>query len=562
MLPLVLALAGATLPPVFVDGNEVLPDDVYRTVLILASEGEPRTPGVGLVATASTTATSSIAGTVTSTTPSPASNGELPRWARLMRSDREAAAREVRTLVLDFLIASGYELARVEAQVTEDGVHLQIDEGRLDKIIYLREGTLANIELKFALHMPSEVFNRPLLEEKLSALIADSNIIAAHWELVPTQPVAHSGIQVIEPSLIRGLRLLNPGSRYELHIRLERAVAAEGLSIGLGISGQDGFYTKAGYRVGSLLLARDRLEAEARAGFYLTSRPESSRNPLGVSRMQGKLRWSPIPLGFDGVRGYAQVEANLYGRLRDDLAIKNYYFMPIAASAVIEAQIMEAVTLTLGVGAEQRLLFGLDAEEAAQPLLDATEDDQLRFFFALGAKWVLDPKELRADRHHKVSLDMRYLGDGQAERASAITKVYFAYENTISLGWDELRYELHGTHQWGNVPFYDEVSIGDGFLRSGFGTQIYTNRAAAIGVEYRISLSRDTLKFSVFNDVAIYQRLDDLRDEVDYPFADTFGGGLHVLFFDAFQLNTYVGVTVDQVLGLDLGVKLELLKAF
>jgi len=563
VLPVLLSLAAATLPPVIVEGNQVLPDDVYRTVLALSVSGPDaaRTSTIGLTATASAsgTLTTSVAEALTSSvTPTE----QMPRWAQMASVDPEAAAAEVRAVVLDFLIASGYELARVQARVTSDGVVLDIDEGQLDKVIFLREGTLANIELRFALHLPSEVFNRPLLEEKLAKLIADSDITAAHWELVPTRPVEHAGIQVEEPRLIRGLRLLNPGAHHELHIRLERSIAREGLDVGLGLSGSDGLFVKAGYRIGDVIFSKDRLHTEARAGFYLGNGPESDRNPLGVSRLRGMVRWSPIPLGFEGIRAFAELDANLFGRRRDDLAIANYYFMPIAASVVIEAQILEGVTMTLGAGGEQRFLFGLDTPEEAQPLIDKTADDDLRFFLTFGAEWILDPKELRADRQHRAALNLRFLGAGQSERAAAITKAYLEYENTISLGWDELRYGFHGAHQWGRVPYYDELSIGDGFLRSGFGTQIYTNRAAAIALEYRISLSRDTLKVSVFNDAAVYQRLDDLREEIDYPFADTFGGGLHVLFFDAFQLNTYVGVTVDQALGLDLGVKVELTRAF
>ena len=108
----------------------------------------------------------------------------------------------------------------------------------------------------------------------------------------------------------------------------------------------------------------------------------------------------------------------------------------------------------------------------------------------------------------------------------------------------------------------EELSIGDGFLRSGFGTQIYLRRAAAGTLEYRMSLSRDTLKVGVFNDFAVYRALDALRAPVEVRVADTFGAGLHVLLFDAFQINSYLGLTVDQALGLDLGVKAELTRAF
>jgi len=532
---ILLCLIAQGMPPVEVEGNEVLPDDVYATVLTLSS---------------ATSSTSTSAG------------GAEPAWVKQSRTDPKAAAEVVKGLVLDFLRASGYELARVEAQVSPSQVYLHVDEGRLDKIIFLREGTFANIELKFAVYLPSEVFNRPLLEEKLNALVADSNVIAAHYELVPTRPVEHAGIQVKEPRIIRGLRLLNPGSHHELHIRLERRVKRAGFNLGLGFSGSEGFYGKAGFREGGVILPGDRLEVGTRAGFYLGDSISSSRNPFGISRAQGKLRWSPLPLGFDDVRTFLVVDANLYGRKRDDLSILNYYYIPISGGLVFDAVILDSLNLSLGGGVEQRFLTGVDDGEQPLAVLDVTPTDDLRFYLDFSAELTFNPKELRADRLHRLTLGVRFLGEGTAEGSTAITKATLTYENTHTFGWDELRYGLKAAHFLGSVPFYEEMSIGDGFLRSGFGTQVWVRRAAAISIEYRLSLSRDTLKFSVFNDLTGYERLDERRESNGYAAADTFGAGLHVLLFDAFQINTYLGLTVDQHLGLDLGVKAELTRAF
>ena len=287
-----LCLLAVGTPLITVEGNKVLTDDVYRSVLAL---------GPVVTASTSTTAPPTLA------------------WVPLLESDPEAAARVIREQVQDFLLSSGYDLARVEVEATPAQVTLHVDEGQLDKVIFLREGTLANVELRFALHLPSEIFNRPLLERKLKKLAEDTNITRAYYELVPTRPVEHRGIQVEEPTLIRGLRLLNPGSHHELRIRLERDVPRAGLSLGLGFSGSDGFYGKVGYRAGDLLFRRDRLDTEARVAFYLGDEIQSDRNPFGISHVQGKVRWSPVPLGSDAVRSYLAVDFDLFGRRRNDL---------------------------------------------------------------------------------------------------------------------------------------------------------------------------------------------------------------------------------------------------
>ncbi|MCA9548841.1 MAG: hypothetical protein KC933_02325 [Myxococcales bacterium] len=530
-----LCLLAVGTPLITVAGNKVLTDDVYRSVLAL-----------GPVVTSST-----------STTAPP-----VLAWVPLLDTDPETSARMIQEQVQDFLLSSGYDLAHVEVEAAPAQVILRVDEGQLDKVIFLREGTLANVELRFALHLPGEIFNRPLLERKLKKLAEDTNITRAYYELVPTQPVEHRGIQVEEPTLIRGLRLLNPGSHHELRIRLERDVPRAGLSLGLGFSGSDGFYGKVGYRAGDLLFRRDRLDTEARVAFYLGDEIQSDRNPFGISHVQGKVRWSPVPLGSDAVRSYLAVDFDLFGRRRNDLAILNYYFAPLAGGLVFEAELFSSLTISLGGGYERRMFFGVDDGGEPVPILPLTPDDDTRFFVALGAEWVLNPRELRADRRHRLALRGRFLGKGESAVARPITKVFFEYEDTITFGWDELRFGVRAAHLGGAVPFYEELSIGDGFLRSGFGTQIYLRRAAAGTLEYRMSLSRDTLKVGVFNDFAVYRALDALRAPVEVRVADTFGAGLHVLLFDAFQINSYLGLTVDQALGLDLGVKAELSRAF
>ena len=151
-----LCLLAVGTPLITVEGNKVLTDDVYRSVLAL-----------GPVVTSST-----------STTAPP-----VLAWVPLLDTDPETSARMIQEQVQDFLLSSGYDLAHVEVEAAPAQVILRVDEGQLDKVIFLREGTLANVELRFALHLPGEIFNRPLLERKLKKLAEDTGFqVARFWD--------------------------------------------------------------------------------------------------------------------------------------------------------------------------------------------------------------------------------------------------------------------------------------------------------------------------------------------------------------------------------------------
>src|SRR5207302_9049803 len=58
---------------------------------------------------------------------------DLPAGAKATRE----RARSVASRILSFLRRAGYELATVRARVVGDQIDLEIDEGQLDKLIFL-----------------------------------------------------------------------------------------------------------------------------------------------------------------------------------------------------------------------------------------------------------------------------------------------------------------------------------------------------------------------------------------------------------------------------------------
>jgi len=114
----------------------------------------------------------------------------------------------------------------------------------------------------------------------------------------------------------------------------------------------------------------------------------------------------------------------------------------------------------------------------------------------------------------------------------------------------------------GDVPFYEELALGDGFFRAAFQSDYFVRRAGAAHFEYRLSLSRDLLKVSVYDELLIFEALDETRQREAQRFGTSLGIGLHLLILDAFQANLYLGVGVLSDGAFDIGVGLAVQQAF
>lgn len=517
-----LAPSAAEAYPIEVRGNVALPSAVYESAIFLSDQARTKTATIA-----------------------------------------KKRARQVARSALDFLLASGYDLATATATIADGVVYLDVEEGRLDKIIFMRQGTLRTLELKFSIKLPGDIFNRPLLQQQLDALVRDTDVTKATFEVVKVERVRHAGVQIEEPRLLRGLELLKPGAPHELHIYLERPDRRDGLRLQLGIRSPDGFYGGLKYNESDLVLKGDKLDTEARVGFRLDDEIDTASNPVGLSRLQAAIELHSPPFG-DFVSTYMRFDASLFARLRRDLNVANYYYVPLEGSVNASMLATDTMTVSLGVGVQERFLFGIDPVEGetVTPLVEATEREDLRIFMAGSIELDFEKNALRLDRGHRLELSGRYLTAGNLQRSNVITKLFLEYDKAWVLGYDEFHLGVNGVHIFGRPFFYDELSIGDGFLRAAFGNDIFLKRALGASFEYRVSLSRDAVKVSIFDDVAAYQDLDDDREPTDLRAATTFGLGLHVLLLDAFQLSTYAGLGIAAGRELGFGVALSVQRAY
>ena len=170
----------------------------------------------------------------------------------------QATAERVKKRLLDFLHQAGYSLATAEVRVVDGTIEVQLDEGRLEKVVFLGCSTLKALRLKLDLNMPHHVFNRPNLVRQLRYLGKRHDVEDITFKLVPVKRVAHDGPQIDDLGTISGHAIIPPNAAHELRIHLGHSEWGTGFGLDLEYDFPDGFVLGGNYKGVGLLLGRDR----------------------------------------------------------------------------------------------------------------------------------------------------------------------------------------------------------------------------------------------------------------------------------------------------------------
>ena len=101
-----------------------------------------------------------------------------------------------------FLHRAGYALATVRARPQGEQIVVDIDEGRLDKVIFLGGGAFETLRLRLDLNIQNDVFNQPDLERQLRAMERRLGLGEFAYEIVPVPNVSTPQVQLddgVEP---------------------------------------------------------------------------------------------------------------------------------------------------------------------------------------------------------------------------------------------------------------------------------------------------------------------------------------------------------------------------
>lgn len=560
--------------PIEIVGNVVLSDDVYLTLLAVArgvpAGGTLYCPAPTIIrelvqipcAETSTIATSTI--TLSRSAPPlglpqiPASQGHL---AELLDSAIAEEAQRVEDLISDFLHASGYELAHVDAYPRGGRIIVSVDEGRLDKIVFIGQNVFRILELQVSFNLPGNVFNRSLIDQRLAEMKRLFHLESARYEILSLDPEAGERMDVDKADFLRRLEILRPAQAHELHVFLIYPERQPGLHLDLIINSVNGIMLDGSYLFKGLFASGDRFQVDAGAGARIVDPFSSEADRLSLARVKFGASWSTPPLALEWLRATASFEGDLRGRRRFDLEVRRYFYFTLRAELDLELQGADIAQLSLGGGVEQAYLFGLKplSEVPIPAEVTAVPGESFRAFVRARGKLRFNPSELRLSRDHGLQADVRYYpqGDKRGDYAS----LEGSYRGTLMLGSDEAKVRLQAALVAGDVSYAEEIQLGAGPMMVAY-QHAFVDRVAAIGLQYRVALNGDRFKVGVFDTAAVVSGLKAAPERVEL--LNEVGLGAHFLWLDSIEVDGYLGLGLSTQRGdeLSFGVMLQIAEAY
>jgi hypothetical protein len=472
-----------------------------------------------------------------------------------------ATARAVASRLQTFLRDSGYVLATVGARAEGDQIVVDIDEGRLDKIIFLGGGAFETLRLRLELNLREGIFNKPELERQLRALQRRLGLGEFTYEVVPIAHVEPPGLQLDLESIGQPGRLAAARRPYELHVRLQPGALHPGISPELEVDSLEGGGVGATYQSGRLLNEEDRYRIGGRVAGAVRGRLDGSGSYFTFTRFLGDAEYDG-PAIARILHPSLRTRVDLSDRQRSDLHVEAFRFATLEAEVQLLFLPLPELRASLGIGAQRRLLYSVEPQTGV-PLVAGPQYSlaDTRTYADATLSLVFDPESIRLDHHHQLVLAAR-LYDSPRSGDTGALHLSASYQKMWHLGWNELWLETQGISRTGFVAFPEEASVGGSeFLRGPFGAE-YTRRVIALDFEYRVSLWRDVFKLGLFHNAAAYSRLDRTSGAESLVGANSVGLGAHLLIIDEFQLDARYGVGWTSGGKFDSGGALAIRQAF
>ena|GEM_PF-4997960 len=429
----------------------------------------------------------------------------------------------------------GYTAARLWGRLEKGKARFFIDEGRIHRTAFVGIDAFRAILFRVDIHLPERIFHKPTLKRAMREIEKKYELDNAYYRLEDSSQMVDGPQGKLVPA--RLLRVY--------------AIAREsfGWGVGVSLSSSWGIVPAVRFAHKGLLLEGDRISSKLGIGFpyhrYLFD--ETPRFVWVHGKAELEYRFPPF---FKKLAPSIGISSSVSRFQRIDLNLDAYHLLLIEPMARIKFDLTKRITLTCGLGVERIKVFGLTpvmgpngplpVDPNLGPQEGREEDDagpeMTRFVSDVNIRVELGSEVLRDDLRTWIDLSVHFGYTNHKFWALLIkTEGHFLKR----LGPHHLILGSKGVFLAGQVGYWEEINLADGYLRVFFANRYWVREAFQFDGAIRFSIYRDRVMAGAFVDAAVF--FDRSQPGEPLSLATAFGPGLHFFVFDALAIDVYYG---------------------
>lgn len=433
----------------------------------------------------------------------------------------EAWAEERVGVVVESLVEAGYPAARAWYVVEGDLVRVEVDEGRISRVVFVGAGSYDAFLLSDNVMLPGFVLYEPALEESLADLAHRYGLRRVPWRVL-------DGDRFYTTEL---------GSRVTERVLMVRLFEEEGRGWDLDVTADSrwGLVPGVEYERGHPWGPERHVSAWLRVGLPVHEY---------IFEQDPALRWVFGELAFTytfGAFGDSVVAPRLHVATR--LPLHERRDLDAAGALVSESVADLSFVLRLTGRLEQVFGVGVQVVEVVDveplPGVGATripdEPFVVRPLLRSWTRWTPNDGTLRLDLRDFVEIDLH----AGANLRESLTFGARVESRLVSLfPWGALLLRNRLLYLGGDVRFFDEVPLTGSYLRTGFDDLLWVREALQTEGAARFALSSN-FDLGVFADLSVFR--DRRADDAPWRLATSFGPSIHALIVDQFSFDVWYG---------------------
>ncbi len=426
-----------------------------------------------------------------------------------------------------------YRLARAWHRRQRDGtLRIHVDEGQV-RVVFSGVGSFAAFFFRLGLTLPHDVFHRGTVEAAIEGLRKKHDLLHIYYR------VKESSEHEINPL----------GEAVPQRVLQIFAVTRELTGFGLDVemSATWGILPTVSYSRVGLLFKGDHFRTSAAVAFpyrrYLFDEDPKFQWVHGGA----ELGYRTPRFLFRRIAPRLDASSFVSRFARADLGLSSYHTLRVTGLASLSIVLAEPLELSLGGGVDYVRVFEseqLPGSSVAPELLDGP--GTVRGLARVGLRLEQVAELLRRDWRRFVWLRLD-VASSQEQRfllgAEAQGQFFFGR------GRHRLFVRGRGLLFAGEVRFWDDLPLAGDHQRVFFGDAYWVREAAQLELAYRIGIWSDWVDLGLFHDLSVFA--DRTRPGRPVAVVNGFGPSLHLLAWDLFSFDFYLGFGFAPVTGFD-----------